>query len=274
MSTTSTTASVEHVDVLIVGAGISGIGAAYYFQTEHAGQDIRDPGGAGRHAAEPGTCSATRAFAPIRTCTPSATSSSRGGTRRRSPARRRSSPTCARRPPRTASTSKIRFHHKVLGAAWSTRRRAAGSSRSSGPTPASGGRSAAVGCSAPAATTATTRDSPLNSRAGSASAARSCTPSTGPRIWTTRGKRVVVIGSGATAVTLGPGDGRHRRARDDAAALADLRHAAAVGGHHRQHVARSCSAPKRPTRSPAVRTSLQQRAIYRFCQRYPRTARG
>ena len=35
------------------------------------------------------------------------------------------------------------------------------------------------------------------------------------------GKRVVVIGSGATAVTLDPGDGRHGGARDDAAALAD-----------------------------------------------------
>ena len=34
MSPTSITTSVEHVDVLIVGAGISGIGAAYYLQTE------------------------------------------------------------------------------------------------------------------------------------------------------------------------------------------------------------------------------------------------
>jgi cation diffusion facilitator CzcD-associated flavoprotein CzcO len=34
MPTTSTTTSLEHVDVLIVGAGISGIGAAYYLQTE------------------------------------------------------------------------------------------------------------------------------------------------------------------------------------------------------------------------------------------------
>ena len=34
MSTTSVTTSIEHVDVLIVGAGISGIGAAYYLQTQ------------------------------------------------------------------------------------------------------------------------------------------------------------------------------------------------------------------------------------------------
>ena len=43
-----------------------------------------------------------------------------------------------------------------------------------------------------------------NSRAANASAARSCIRNIGPRTWTTRGKRVVVIGSGATAVTLIP----------------------------------------------------------------------
>ena len=36
------------------------------------------------------------------------------------------------------------------------------------------------------------------------------------------GKRVVVIGSGATAVTLGARDGQDRRARDDAPTLAHL----------------------------------------------------
>lgn len=35
-------ASIEHVDVLIVGAGISGTGAAYYLKDNAAGQDIRD----------------------------------------------------------------------------------------------------------------------------------------------------------------------------------------------------------------------------------------
>ncbi len=35
MPTTSAPADVEHLDVLIVGAGISGIGAAYYLQREH-----------------------------------------------------------------------------------------------------------------------------------------------------------------------------------------------------------------------------------------------
>ena len=55
----------------------------------------------------------------------------------------------------------------------------------------------------------------------------SSTRSTGPRTSTTTGKRVVVIGSGATAVTLVPEPGRRRRARDHAAAHAELHHVAA-----------------------------------------------
>ena len=47
------------------------------------------------------------------------------------------------------------------------------------------------------------------------------------------GKRVVVIGSGATAVTLVPGDGASGRARDDAPALAQLRRLAAGRGPDR-----------------------------------------
>lgn len=39
MNTAASTAThIEHVDVLIVGAGISGIGAAYYLQKEHPGK--------------------------------------------------------------------------------------------------------------------------------------------------------------------------------------------------------------------------------------------
>ena len=52
------------------------------------------------------------------------------------------------------------------------------------------------------------------------------------------GKRVIVIGSGATAMTLVPGDGREGGPRDDAAALADLRPAAARGGQAQQPAAR------------------------------------
>src|SRR5271165_4708231 len=38
IATASTATHVEHVDVLIVGAGISGIGAAYSLQKEHPGR--------------------------------------------------------------------------------------------------------------------------------------------------------------------------------------------------------------------------------------------
>ena len=69
------------------------------------------------------------------------------------------------------------------------------------------------------------------------------------------GKRVVVIGSGATAVTLVPAMADARRARDDAAALADL--------HRRRCPARtrspSCCARVLPTRSP-TRRALEERA--------------
>ena len=66
----------EHVDVLIVGAGISGVGGAYHLTT--APNNVRRPGGAGelrRHVAAP---TAIPASAPTATCTPSATASSRG----------------------------------------------------------------------------------------------------------------------------------------------------------------------------------------------------
>ena len=155
-------------------------------------------------SAAPGTCSATPASAPTPTCTPSATSSSRGRTRRRSPAPTRSWTTCARRrcengideqdplPPQGAPRGLVERRGR-----WTRRGRAHRHRRA-----ADDQLRLAVlrrrllplrrGLHAP------------SSRAVSGSAARSCTRSTGPRTSTTRGKRVVVIGSGATAVTLVP----------------------------------------------------------------------
>ena len=52
MSTTSIATGIEHVDVLIVGAGISGIGAAYYLQTEQPNKTfaiLEARGATGRH---------------------------------------------------------------------------------------------------------------------------------------------------------------------------------------------------------------------------------
>jgi cation diffusion facilitator CzcD-associated flavoprotein CzcO len=60
----------SHLDVVIVGAGLSGIGAAVHLQTAlpdatYALLEARRP------PAAPGTCSATPACAPTPTCTPS-----------------------------------------------------------------------------------------------------------------------------------------------------------------------------------------------------------
>ena len=57
------------------------------------------------------------------------------------------------------------------------------------------------------------------------------------------GKRVVVIGSGATAVTLVPALADHRRARDHAAAVAVVRHVAARSRSDRR------AAPQGPARA-------------------------
>ena len=61
------------------------------------------------------------------------------------------------------------------------------------------------------------------------------------------GKRVVVIGSGATAVTLVPGDGRAGRARDDAAALAELRPRRCRPRPDRQRLRRAARRRSAPT---------------------------
>ena len=96
--------ALEHVDVLIVGAGLSGIGAGYHLQANCPGKTLRDPRGAGLRSAGRGTCSATRASARTRTCTRSATPSGRGTRPRRSPTGRRSSTTSRRPRASTAST--------------------------------------------------------------------------------------------------------------------------------------------------------------------------
>ena len=70
--------TLEHFDVLIVGAGISGIGAGYHLQARsprnrtYAILEGRDDWAA------PGISSAIRASAPTATCTRWATASSRG----------------------------------------------------------------------------------------------------------------------------------------------------------------------------------------------------
>ena len=182
---------VEHVDVVIVGAGISGIGAGLLPAARAPGQELRHPGGARGHPAAPGTCSATPASARTPTCTPSATSSSRGATRTRSPTATRSWPTCARRRARTASSQQIRFHHKVLGAAWSSARRALDRRRRAHRHRRAGPRSAAGWLFCAQRLLPLRRGlHPRTSRAASDfDRPRSCTRSTGRRTSTTPARR-------------------------------------------------------------------------------------
>ena len=163
-----------------------------------------------------------RASARTPTCTRWATRSGRGRRRRRSP----TGPSILDYVRETAAEygidRHIRFHHRVERAAWSSRRRALDGGGASAPTP---GEVVQLTCGflfvVQPATTATTRATRRSSRAASGSRGGSFTRSTGPRTLDYAGKRVVVIGSGATAVTLVPAMAKTRGARDDAPALAD-----------------------------------------------------
>ena len=193
----------EHLDVLIVGAGLSGIGAAYHLQERCPGKsyailEARDddrrhlgplplPG----HPLGLGHVHARLPFRPWTEAKAIADGPSilqlrpRDGPRRR---HRRQDPL---RPPRRAARS---------GRA-PTR---AGRSRSSAPTAARRSSSPAASSSSAAATTATTRATRRSSPASSASPASVVHPQHWPEDIDYAGKRVVVIGSGATAVTLVP----------------------------------------------------------------------
>ena len=71
-----------------------------------------------------GTSSASRASARTRTCSRSATRSARGRGRGRSSTARRSSTTCAETAREHGVDRRIRFHHRVVAAEWSSQRRA------------------------------------------------------------------------------------------------------------------------------------------------------
>jgi len=91
-----------------------------------------------------------------------------------------------------------------------------------------------------------------SSPASRSSPARSCTPQALAADLDYAGKKVVVIGSGATAVTLVPAM-RAGRPRHHAAALAHLHRVDAVEGRTGRH-ARAKLRPRSPTRSSAGRT--------------------
>ncbi len=173
-------------------------------------------------SAAPGTCSGIRASAPTRTCTRWATRSGPGPARRPSP----TDPTSSGYIEDTAADEGIDgTSGSATGSSphdWSQRRRAAGTSPPSGPTPTRRSNSPAASSSRAPATTATTTATPPTSTAWTASGASSSTPRPGPRTSTGHGKRIVVDRQRRHRRHAHPVAGRDRRARHDAAAVALL----------------------------------------------------
>ena len=110
------------------------------------------------------------------------------------------------------------------------------------------------------------------SRASTLTPGRWCTRSTGPTDLDYTGKRVVVIGSGATAVTLVPAHGRAGRARHDAPALTHVRDGAALARPARRRAA-ALAAGRRPrTRWCAGRTCCCT-VTFQLSRRAPETVK-
>ena len=110
---------VEHVDILIVGAGISGIGAAYYLQKEHPGRSYAILEARG---ATGGTWDLFR-YPGIRSDSDLHTFGYEFKPWRDEDAIASADKILAYLRETVAENgidAKIRFHHKVLGAAWSS----------------------------------------------------------------------------------------------------------------------------------------------------------
>ncbi len=270
MSTTSTTASVEHVDVLIVGAGISGIGAAYYLQTEQPDKTFAileargATGGTWDLFRYPGIRSDSDLHTFSYEFKPWEDDKAIAG-----------APAILAYLRETAAENglddKIRLNHKVISAAWSTddarwlvetERSDTGERRTmscgwlfcaggyyrydQGFTPEFEGRERFGG--------------------------QIVHPQHWPEDLDYSGKRVVVIGSGATAVTLIPamaGTAAHvtMLQRSPTYVMPLPSEDAIANGLRALFGAKLAYAITRR------KNVLQQRAIYRLCQRYPRTAK-
>ena len=270
MSPTCSTAAVEHVDVLIVGAGISGIGAAYYLQAERPDKSFAileargATGGTWDLFRYPGIRSDSDLHTFSYEFKPWEDDKAIAG-----------APAILAYLRETAAENglddKIRLHHKVLSAAWSTEdarwlveteRTDTGERRTmscgwlfcaggyyrydQGFTPEFEGRERFGG--------------------------QIVHPQHWPEDLDYSGKRVVVIGSGATAVTLIPA------MAGTAANVTMLQRSptyvmplpsedAIANGLRALFGAKLAYAITRR------KNVLQQRAIYRLCKRYPRTAK-
>ena len=109
----------EHFDVLIVGAGISGVGGAYHL-TSSAPAPASSCSRRRKASAAPGSPTAIRASARTAISTPSATASSRGPARR-SPPPRRSCSYMGEVIEENDLARHIRYRHQIASARWSSR---------------------------------------------------------------------------------------------------------------------------------------------------------
>ena len=270
MSDTTIPTSVEHVDVLIVGAGISGIGAAYYLQSEQPAKTFAileargATGGTWDLFRYPGIRSDSDLHTFSYAFKPWEDDKAIAGAPAILDYLRETSA-------ENGIDDKIRLHHKVLGAAWSsadarwlveTERTDTGERRTmscgwlfcaggyyrydQGFTPEFEGRERFSG--------------------------QVVHPQHWPEDLDYSGKRVVVIGSGATAVTLIPamaGTAAHvtMLQRSPTYVMPLPSEDAIANG------LRGLLGAKRAYAVTRRKNVLQQRAIYRLCQRYPETAK-
>ncbi|MET0758371.1 MAG: NAD(P)/FAD-dependent oxidoreductase [Mycobacterium sp.] len=270
MSTTSVTTGVEHVDVLIVGAGISGIGQAYYLQTQQPERTFAileargATGGTWDLFRYPGIRSDSDLHTFSYEFKPWENDKAIAG-----------APAILDYLRETAAENgiddKIRLHHKVLSAAWSTDdaqwlieiERADTGERltmscgwlycaggyyryDQGFTPEFKGRDRFGG--------------------------QIVHPQHWPEDLDYSGKRVVVIGSGATAVTLIPamaGTAAHvTMLQRSPTYVIPLPSEDAIA-----NALRGLLGAKLAYAITRRKNVIQQRAIYRLCKRYPRTAK-
>ena len=270
MSTTSIATGIEHVDVLIVGAGISGIGAAYYLQTEQPNKTFAILEARG---ATGGTWDLFR-YPGIRSDSDLHTFSYEFKPWEDDKAIAGADAILAYLRETAAENNiddKIRLHHKVLSAAWSTddarwlvetERTDTGERRTmscgwlfcaggyyrydQGFTPEFEGRERFGG--------------------------QIVHPQHWPEDLDYSGKRVVVIGSGATAVTLIPsmaGTAAHvTMLQRSPTYVMPLPSEDAIA-----NALRGLLGAKLAYAITRRKNIIQQRAIYRLCQRYPRSAK-
>ncbi len=190
-----------HFDVLIVGAASPGSAPR---TTSGTGSPTGPSSSSTPRttAAAPGGPTATRVSAPTATCSPTATASSRGAARRSRPARRSS--TTSTRSSRRTTSARTSATTTASPPRAGRARTAAGPSRSPAPTPASGCASPPTSCGCARATTTTTKPYRPALAGHGRLPGRARAPAEWPDDLDLAGKRVVVIGSGATAATLIP----------------------------------------------------------------------